>query len=171
MHPAYVRGYANVITKFAAVSEEDISMALTGNKPRDIAPEEIQEYAQQRQQEALADASHRPYVGAGIGGGLGALLGTAAGKHLTDIGGDLTGRALGGGVGALAGAGLGLGIGALSRHVTGKGAKRWGTTLGEIAQEGRVPRHMPHRSHEALPPTPKASRKRRPSLSHPKSSR
>lgn len=146
MHPAFAQGYCEVMTKVANITEEDIAAALAGQKHREISPEEIQAYATQRQQGALEGAKHRPAVGTGVGAGLGALAGAALGKKMPG------GRLAGAGIGALAGGGAGLGLGALSKSLAGKRGRRWGETLGEIAQEGQVPRHMPHRSHEDLVP-------------------
>lgn len=147
MHPAYAKGYAEVMTKFAEVTEEDIAAALAGSRPRDIGSDEIQAYATQQQQQALEGASKRPGIGAGVGGGLGALAGGLLGRSRIP-GGALAGA----GVGALAGGGLGYGLGALSRSSAGKRGKEWGSTLGGIAQEGKVPRTMPSGSHEQLVP-------------------
>jgi len=148
MHPAFVQGYREVMTKLAEITEEDIAAALTGNKRREITPEEIQAFSKMKGQEGYERHRDAPTTGGIVGGGLGGLLGGGLGYGL----GGGKGALIGGGLGLLGGGGLGALSGLSRRSGAERHGKRWGTTLGEIAQEGRVPRHMPYGTHEGLVP-------------------
>ncbi len=150
MHPEFTRGYSEVMIKVGALSEQDIASALAGSPSRDISDEEIAEYAAKLKGDYLGRTKKYPATGAGVlgilGTGAGALAGGLASKS------KLKGVGIGAGIGALTGAGLGAGLGALTRHQGAGRESRWGTALGEIAQEGRVPRRMPMGKHEDLLP-------------------
>jgi len=142
MHPAYVQGYAEVMTKMANITEEDIAAALAGRTDRDISPEEVSQYAREQGREGYMGASSHPKWGVGIGGVLGGGLGALGGTIARGKPG--VGTAIGAGLGALGGGGLGYLAGKASQKGVGHREKMWGQELGDIAQAGRVPRELAH---------------------------
>lgn len=150
MHPAFVQGYADVMTKFAEISEEDIAAGLAGSTGREITPEEVEEYARQLGRAGYTRAKNRPAWGAGIGGALGGGLGALMTHGIrggAPVMGNIPAAAAGGALGALGGGGLGYLIGRLSRTARARYDKAWGEELGNIAREGRVPRELNEYEH------------------------
>lgn len=149
MHPAYIQGYADIMTKLAEISDADIAAALAGRTDRDISNEEVEEMARRWGRDRYEGASSHPYWGGGIGALLGSGVGGAIGGFAKG-----TGRAgaIGAGVGALAGGGLGALVGRSSQKEEGRQGKMWGQQVGDIAQQGRVPHEMSAGNHQSLLP-------------------
>lgn len=135
-------GFFRTFIKQAAITDEDIAAALAGLRSRaHVTPEELREFASQQGERAYTAAKNDPLIGGAVGGGLGALLGGALSysKRMP----SWYGKALGAGLGGAAGTGLGLLAGMGRRHLAkGHGLAR-GHALGEIVQEGRIPRNLP----------------------------
>lgn len=133
-----------VLAKVAAITEEEIASGLAGKKMRDISNEEIDTLMQEYGDKAYQEHKDAPLWGGGVGGalggGLGALVGSAS---------NLGKGGKGGVVGGLAGLGLGGGLGALIGHGIRSGAashaRNLGSTVGGIAQSGRIPYEYPGR--------------------------
>ena len=144
MHPAYVQGYVEVMTKIARISEEDIAAGLAGIPRGDITPEEAASFAHATGREAFRRAKSHPWWGLGTGGVLGGLAGAPIGASVAEIMGKGIGRGglVGGGLGALAGGGLGYLIGKASQKGEGSRGKYWGQELGDIARTGYIPREL-----------------------------
>jgi hypothetical protein len=148
MHPAFYNGYADTMTKLAAVTEEDIAAALAGHRNRAISPEDIEDFSQRTQDATEHITRKRPYIGGGVGGALGSGLGAIIGGGMANSG---KGALLGAGLGALGGGGLGALLGHRSKRKAGREGREWAGVLGNIAQEGFVPRQMPGKwQHEDL---------------------
>lgn len=144
MHPAYVQGYVEVMTKIARISEEDIAAGLAGIPRGDITPEEAANFAHASGREAFRGAKSHPWWGLGIGGTIGGLIGAPMGASVAEIMGRGIGSGglVGGGLGALAGGGLGYLLGRANQKTVGSQGKYWGQELGDIARTGYIPRDL-----------------------------
>lgn len=134
----------NVLAKVAAITEDEIASGLAGKTLRNIPNEEVQGLTQAFGDRAYQEHKNAPLWGGGIGGtlggGLGALIGSAS---------ALGKGGKGGLAGGLAGLGVGGGLGALIGHGIRSGAtshaRNLGSTVGGIAQTGRIPYDYPGR--------------------------
>lgn len=124
-----------VLAKVAAITEEEIASGLAGKKLRDIPSEEVQSLSQEYGNRAYQEHKRAPWWGGGIGGALGGLSGMAISKGRPA--GGLIGLGLGGGLGAL--------LGHAQRSAATNQARDLGSTVGGIAQTGRIPYEFPGR--------------------------
>jgi hypothetical protein len=135
----------NVLAKIAAITEDEIASGLAGKTLRNIPNEEVQGLTQAFGDRAYQEHKNAPLWGGGIGGvlggGLGALMGSASaiGKRSgkSSLIGGLAGLGIGGGLGALLGHG--------TRSAATSHARNLGSTVGGIAQTGRIPYEFPGR--------------------------
>jgi hypothetical protein len=133
-----VKKVAELCVKHATISPEEIAAGLAGNKLRDIPLDEVSALAKQYRDQAYQEHKNAPLWGAGLGGGFGGFTGALTGAAHSGKG------AL---IGGLAGLGLGGGLGALLGHAGRSSAAQrgedLGSTVGGIAQSGRIPYELP----------------------------
>jgi hypothetical protein len=139
----------DVLSKSAAIYDEDIAAGLAGTPTRnDITEEEVQDLMQQSGDAAYEKHKKAPLhggIGMGAFGGItGAIAGSTMGRgRALPLG--LLGAGVGGGLGALMGRGL--------RSSAVSNAQNMGLTVGQIAQTGRIPYAFPQGiGVEDLPP-------------------
>jgi hypothetical protein len=126
---------SHVLTKVAAITDDEIAAGLAGNKLRDIPQEEIDSLTQEYGDKAYKERASAPWWGGGLGGALGGLGGLALSQGRPA--GGLIGLGIGGGLGALLGHGVRTGARSQARDL--------GSTVGGIAQSGRIPYDFPGR--------------------------
>jgi hypothetical protein len=126
---------SHVLTKVAAITDDEIASGLAGKSLRQIPGEEVEGLAQDYADRAHQKFKHSPLWMGGIGGALGGGFGASLGRG--------KGRLLGGLMGLGAGGGLGYGLGALQRSAATSNARNLGSTVGDIAQSGRIPYGFP----------------------------
>jgi hypothetical protein len=133
---------SRVLAKVAVITRAEIASGLAGNKLRDIPDEEIQSLMQEYGDKAYQEHKNAPLWGGGIGGalggGLGAMMGSASSIRrggMAGLGGGILGLGIGGGLGALIGHGVRSGAKSHARNL--------GSTVGGIAQTGRIPYDYP----------------------------